>query len=81
MQGTQSANAYLEGPYAPVHEEIVARDLVITHGEIPKDLAGTFVRNGANPKMAPKGRYHWFDGDGMLHAIAFENGKASYRNR
>ncbi|MFO0742066.1 MAG: carotenoid oxygenase family protein [Labilithrix sp.] len=78
---TQSANPYLEGPYAPVQEEIVARDLVASHGEIPKDLAGTFVRNGANPKLPPKGRYHWFDGDGMVHGITFENGKATYRNR
>ena len=81
MPEVQGANAYLEGPYAPVQEEIVAKDLVASHGAIPKDLAGTFVRNGANPKMAPKGRYHWFDGDGMVHAITFENGKATYRNR
>ena len=27
------------------------------------------------------GRYHPFDGDGMLHAITFANGRASYRNR
>ena len=83
MMETQRADPqpYLEGPYAPVHEEIVARDLTVTHGEIPKDLIGTFVRNGANPKMAPKGRYHWFDGDGMIHGIAFEGGEASYRNR
>jgi len=81
MTETQSANAYLEGPYAPVAEEIIARDLVATSGEIPKDLVGMFVRNGANPKLAPKGRYHWFDGDGMVHAIQLEGGKATYRNK
>ena len=27
------------------------------------------------------GRYHPFDGDGMLHQIAFHDGHASYRNR
>jgi len=26
-------------------------------------------------------RYHWFDGDGMLHAIRIKNGKASYFNK
>jgi len=72
---------YLEGPYAPVAEEIVARDLEVVAGAIPLDLAGTFVRNGANPKLAPKGRYHWFDGDGMIHAVELGGGKASYRNR
>lgn len=72
---------YLEGPYAPVLEETVAEDLTVVAGAVPKDLAGTFVRNGANPRLPPKGRYHWFDGDGMLHAVALENGKASYRNR
>lgn len=76
-----SGGPYLEGPYAPVAEEIVARDLEVVDGAIPEDLAGTFVRNGANPKFPPKGRYHWFDGDGMIHAVALEGGKASYRNR
>lgn len=80
MESSTSPNAYLEGPYAPVFEEITARDLEV-QGEIPRDLTGTFVRNGANPKLPPKGRYHWFDGDGMLHAVELANGKASYRNR
>jgi carotenoid cleavage dioxygenase len=40
-----------------------------------------FVRNGPNPQFAPKGRYHWFDGDGMLHGVRLQGGRASYRNR
>jgi carotenoid cleavage dioxygenase len=71
---------YLEGPYAPVAEESVSRDLRVK-GELPADLLGTFVRNGANPKLPPKGRYHWFDGDGMIHALEIRDGKATYRNR
>ncbi|GIX15729.1 MAG: carotenoid cleavage dioxygenase [Paracoccaceae bacterium] len=31
--------------------------------------------------MRPTARYHWFDGDGMLHAVRFRAGRASYRNR
>jgi carotenoid cleavage dioxygenase-like enzyme len=77
----ESGSPYLEGPYAPVLEEIVARDLEVVAGAIPADLEGTFVRNGANPRLPPKGRYHWFDGDGMLHAVSLSGGKASYRNR
>jgi carotenoid cleavage dioxygenase len=71
---------YLEGNYAPIDREIVA-DLEVVAGAMPDDLAGVFVRNGSNPRFEPKGRYHWFDGDGMLHAVEFGNGRATYRNR
>lgn len=74
-------NPYLEGMYAPVHEERVAPDLEIIAGELPRDLHGVYVRNGPNPQFAPVGRYHWFDGDGMLHAVHFADGRATYRNR
>lgn len=73
-------NPYLMGPYAPVDEEIEASELEVI-GEIPPDLEGLYVRNGPNPRFKTEGRYHWFDGDGMLHAIHLENGSASYRNR
>lgn len=73
-------NPYLLGPYAPVDTEITADDLEVI-GEIPSDLQGLYVRNGPNPQFETKGRYHWFDGDGMLHALHFEDGRASYRNR
>jgi len=75
-----SQDPYLGGNYAPIDTEIVAHDLPVI-GQIPRDLAGVYVRNGSNPRFAPKGRYHWFDGDGMLHAVHFEDGRASYRNR
>lgn len=73
-------NPYLMGNYAPVDTEISAENLEII-GEVPKDLNGMYVRNGPNPKFQPKGRYHWFDGDGMLHAVRIQNGQVSYRNR
>jgi carotenoid cleavage dioxygenase-like enzyme len=73
-------NPYLKGIYAPVREEVTALELEV-EGEIPRDLHGAYVRNGPNPLNAPAGMHHWFDGDGMLHAIYFENGKAEYRNR
>lgn len=75
------ASPYLQGLYAPVHDECTARDLETYEGTLPDDLTGSFVRNGANPWLAPKGRYHWFDGDGMVHGIEIGAGKATYRNR
>ncbi|WP_061299453.1 carotenoid oxygenase family protein [Herbidospora cretacea] len=73
-------NPYLLGVYAPVHEEITADDLTVI-GEIPRDLNGVYLRNGPNARFPMRGRYHWFDGDGMVHAMHFENGAARYRNR
>jgi carotenoid cleavage dioxygenase-like enzyme len=73
-------NPYLVGPYAPVVDEVTLSDLEVV-GEIPGDLDGVYVRNGPNPQFEPRGRYHWFDGDGMVHAVRFAEGRATYRNR
>ncbi|HEY9859244.1 MAG TPA: carotenoid oxygenase family protein, partial [Candidatus Obscuribacterales bacterium] len=73
-------NPYLAGNFAPIRTEITVEDLPVI-GELPADLNGMFVRNGPNPQFPPLGRYHWFDGDGMLHGVQIQNGKASYRNR
>ena len=70
----------LIGGFAPIQMECDAPDLII-EGEVPKDLVGTFYRNGPNPQFAPRGEHHWFAGDGMLHAFHIENGKVSYKNR
>ena len=71
---------YLNGYFAPLLAECDARDLPVS-GEVPRELSGTLYRNGPNPRFAPRGPYHWFSGDGMLHAFQLENGRASYRNR
>jgi len=73
-------NEFLQGNFAPWRMEGVAEDLEVT-GRIPQDLAGTYYRNGPNPAFEPPGRYHWFDGDGMIHAITLGDGRAQYRNR
>ena len=75
-----AVNPYLEGNFAPIRQEITTDELPVI-GELPPSLNGIFVRNGPNPQFPPKGRYHWFDGDGMLHAVQISNGKAAYRNR
>lgn len=73
-------NPYTLGVYAPVREEVTLDDLTVI-GEIPKDLNGVYLRNGPNRQFDAPGRYHMFDGDGMIHAAHFENGKVRYRNR
>ena len=40
-------------------------------GRIPDDLSGVYIRNTENPLFEPIQRYHPFDGDAMLHAMAF----------
>ena len=42
---------------------------------------GSLYRNGPNPQFAPSGPYHWFAGDGMIHAFHVESGHVAYSNR
>lgn len=74
------ASPFLTGLLTPVTDERDDRDLRVT-GELPAGLRGMFVRNGPNPEFAPRGKYHPFDGDGMLHAVYLDEGGAHYRNR
>jgi carotenoid cleavage dioxygenase len=76
-----SNHPYLTGAWTPQHEEVDATDLEIIEGAIPTDIDGLYIRNTENPVQQPLGRYHPFDGDGMLHMISFKDGKADYRNR
>jgi carotenoid cleavage dioxygenase len=70
---------YLQGNFAPVSEEVTARDLPV-EGALPRELCGRYLRNGPNPRGGDPG--HWFMGDGMVHGVRLENGKARwYRNR
>ena len=71
---------FLGGNFAPWPMEGDVRDLAVV-GEIPRELNGAYYRNGPNPQFAPRGGYHWFDGDGMIHGFFFEDGRCDYRNR
>ena len=74
-------NYFLDGNYGPVFEEHTEDDLEVL-GKIPPDLSGHFLRIGPNPEfVADIEKYHWFDGDGMVHAVEFKDGHATYRNR
>ena len=71
----------LMGVYAPTASEHVLKDLPLLKGRIPADLNGVYLRAGPNARYAPNGRYHPFDGDGMVHAAQFDKGTLTYRNR
>lgn len=71
---------FLAGNYAPLRAELEAPDLVV-EGELPEGLEGTLYRNGPNPLYAPRGAYHYFTGDGMVHAFQIRDGRVAYRNR
>jgi carotenoid cleavage dioxygenase-like enzyme len=75
-------NKWLEGAYAPVHEERTDLDLEVV-GTLPSELDGRYLRNGPNPLAPPDpATYHWFTGDGMVHGLRLGDGKAHwYRNR
>src|SRR6476646_9400976 len=64
--------------YAPVTDELTEFDLPVD-GVIPAELEGWYLRNGPNPRQATA---HWFTGDGMIHGVRIEGGRAAwYRNR
>ncbi len=76
-----AANRYLSGNFAPVAKEVMAMDLRVK-GKLPEGLSGYFVRNGPNSISPSPERYQWLAGDGMLHIVELDGGKASsYRNR
>ncbi len=70
---------WLQDNFAPVYEEVTETDLKVT-GEIPRELNGRLLRNGANPQSGTSA--HWFLGNGMLHGVQIREGSANwYRNR
>jgi carotenoid cleavage dioxygenase len=77
---TEAARPYLTGLYAPVLEDMTRANLPVA-GEIPRDLNGLFVHNGPNPRFPPAAGHSWFDGDGMVHGVQIEDGRAIFRSR
>ncbi len=71
---------YRSGPWRPQTTEYDAWDMPVI-GEIPDDLNGVYLRNTETALFEPIKRYHPFDGDGLLHAMSFENGEARYTSR
>ena len=68
--------------YCNVEKELNQSELKLVRGSIPKQISGTFYRNG--PGILERGGkwvHHPFDGDGMIAAFKFENGKVKLTNR
>jgi carotenoid cleavage dioxygenase len=73
-----SGDFFQRDNYAPVTDELTEFDLPV-EGAIPAELDGWYLRNGPNPRQAGA---HWFTGDGMIHGVRIEAGRAAwYRNR
>jgi carotenoid cleavage dioxygenase-like enzyme len=68
-------NPYLDGIFGPV-DEVEKREFKVM-GEIPQQLTGLLLRIGPNPiQVENPDCYHWFTGEGMLHALKIKDGKA-----
>ena len=81
MADGQAINPHLSGNLAPIHSEDDF-DLTVA-GRIPDSLHGAYYRNGPNPQFEPRGQYHAFIGDGMIHGFFLDpdSNTARYRNR
>jgi carotenoid cleavage dioxygenase len=77
-----AAHPFLEGVHKPMTQELTIEDLPVT-GAIPPGLDGRYLRIGPNPIDADvSAGHHWFTGEGMVHGLRIEGGKARwYRNR
>ncbi|KAL0438797.1 UNVERIFIED_CONTAM: putative carotenoid cleavage dioxygenase 4, chloroplastic [Sesamum latifolium] len=70
----------LSGNFPPV-DELPPTPCEVVQGSLPSCLDGVYLRNGPNPQFIPRGPYHLFDGDGMLHMIKISEGKATFYSR
>ncbi|KAL0438795.1 UNVERIFIED_CONTAM: putative carotenoid cleavage dioxygenase 4, chloroplastic [Sesamum latifolium] len=70
----------LFGNFSPV-DELPPTPCQVVQGSLPSCLDGVYLRNGPNPQFIPRGPYHLFDGDGMLHMIKISRGQATFCSR
>ncbi|XP_022869948.1 9-cis-epoxycarotenoid dioxygenase NCED1, chloroplastic-like [Olea europaea var. sylvestris] len=80
LSKTADPRIQIAGNFSPVPEQPVSHKLQV-EGTIPASIQGVYVRNGANPLFEPLAGHHFFDGDGMIHSVKFNNGSASYACR
>ncbi|KAH6824457.1 nine-cis-epoxycarotenoid dioxygenase 4 [Perilla frutescens var. hirtella] len=70
----------LSGNFSPV-DELPPTACQVVEGALPPSLDGAYIRNGPNPQFLPRGPYHLYDGDGMLHAVKISKGEATLCSR
>jgi len=75
-----AASPFLAGGFAPAPSTQPPRVCTVDAGSLPPDVAGTVARVGPNPhpRNGPVSGYHWFDGDGYVHAVRLGGGRATY---
>jgi len=82
MAAPKTPNPFLDGLHAPMPRELTLAEPEVV-GTLPPELDGCYLRIGPNPIGQPNpANHHWFMGDGMVHGVRLQHGKALwYRNR
>jgi carotenoid cleavage dioxygenase-like enzyme len=71
-----------EGMNAPSRIECDIYDLVVTEGEVPEEIHGTWFRSIPDPQYPPMlGHDTYLSGDGMVGAFRFEDGHVDYAQK
>ncbi len=84
MNADKDATRYVAGNLGPVDKELTLDESRLTvTGTLPPQLIGRYLRNGPNPAQPiDTDKHHWFIGDGMVHGVRLDAGRATwYRNR
>ena len=68
--------------FADTYQEHIAPLALPVQGDLPAGLRGVLFRNGPGAMSVQGERLaHWFDGDGMVHAVRFTDAGVTYSNR
>ena len=75
-----SDDPHLSGNFAPMGPELDAADLPVIAGRIPR-ICRRLHAQRTEPAVQADHLHLPVDGDGMIHAVYLDNGRARYRNR
>lgn len=92
-RGGRRPSPYLTGNFTPLNtpltEPTVCDEIEIWEdnawkqvaaADLPKELRGAYIRVAPNPTSYDPydDRYHWFDGDGLLHVVKLGEAKVTF---